>query len=143
MGISNHKRLWEDQQRVGFQSMLFKFPTNTIVTRWPRCATFNIEISYLSSLPCLVRFYLQWINAFGILDFVLHNSISCVKHMDFCFKFDDENWNLKCNPNCPKKFIHQNMFLLLKCINHLGKINYYLSHSNLESIIYLVNSEFV
>jgi hypothetical protein len=35
------------------------------------------------------------------------------------------------------------MFALLKCINHLGKINYYLSHSNLESIIYLVNSEFV
>jgi hypothetical protein len=40
-------------------------------------------------------------------------------------------------------FIHQNMLLLLKCIKHLGKINYYLSHSNLESKIYLVNSEFV
>ena len=35
------------------------------------------------------------------------------------------------------------MILLLKCINHLGKINYYLSHSNLESKIYLVNSECV
>ena len=35
------------------------------------------------------------------------------------------------------------MFLLLKCINLLGKINYYLSYSNLESKIYFVNSEFV
>ena len=35
------------------------------------------------------------------------------------------------------------MFLLLKCINLLSKINYYLSHSNLESKIYFVNSEFV
>ena len=25
--------LWEDQERVGFQSMLSEFPTNTIVTR--------------------------------------------------------------------------------------------------------------
>ena len=40
-------------------------------------------------------------------------------------------------------FIDQNMFLLFKCINLLGKINYCLSHSNLESKIYLVNSEFV
>ena len=35
------------------------------------------------------------------------------------------------------------MILLLKCINHLGKKNYYLSHSNLENKIYLGNSEFV
>ena len=35
-------------------------------------------------------------------------------------------------------------FLLLKCIEiDLGKINYYLSHSNLESKKYLINSEFV
>jgi hypothetical protein len=41
-------------------------------------------------------------------------------------------------------FIHQNMFLLLKCIEiGLGKTNYYLSHSNLESKKYLVNSEIV
>ena len=26
--ISHHKRLWEDQQRFGFQSMLSEFPTN-------------------------------------------------------------------------------------------------------------------
>ena len=40
-------------------------------------------------------------------------------------------------------FILQNTFLLLKCIEiDLGKINYYLSNSNLESKKYLVNSEY-
>jgi hypothetical protein len=39
-------------------------------------------------------------------------------------------------------FIHENIFLLLKCIKiDLGKINYNLSHSNSESKKYLVNSE--
>jgi hypothetical protein len=63
--VNTDPSLWEDQQRVGFHSMLSEFSTNTIVTRWPRCATFYIEISYLSSLPCLVRFYLQclWCSA--------------------------------------------------------------------------------
>ena len=91
---------------------------------------------YRNILSCLHYLFLsevffamnQCIWYFGL---VLHNNISCVKHMDFCFKFYDENRNMKC------------IFLLLKCINHFGKINYYLSHSNLESKIYLVISEFV
>jgi hypothetical protein len=43
---------------VGFQSMLSEFPTNTIVTRWPRCATFYIEISYFVfiTLSCQILF---------------------------------------------------------------------------------------
>jgi hypothetical protein len=31
-------------------------------------SSFNMGWRILSSLPCLVRFYLQWISAFGILD---------------------------------------------------------------------------
>jgi hypothetical protein len=34
-------------------------------------------------------------------------------------------------------------FSIIKMYQDLGKINYYLSHSNLESKTYLVNSEFV
>ena len=143
--ISYHKRLWEDQERVGFQSMLSEFPTNTIVTRWPRCATFYIEISYFFfiTLSCQILFAMnKFIWYFGL---VLHNSISCVKHVDFYFTFYDKHATKLWTKMQPKLylFIHQNIFLLLKCIEiDLGKINYYLSNSNLESKTYLVNSEF-
>jgi hypothetical protein len=85
-----------------FNQCCLNFPLiNAIVTRRPRCATFYIEISYFVfiTLSCQILFAMnKCIWYFGL---VLHNSISCVKHMDFYFKFYDENWNLKCNPNCP------------------------------------------
>jgi hypothetical protein len=100
-----------------FNQCCLNFPLiNAIVTRWPRCATFSIEISYIVfiTLSCQ-RFYLQWINAFGILDLsFITAAISCVKHMDFCLKFDDENWNLNCNPNCPYSFIK----IFFNCYGH-------------------------
>jgi hypothetical protein len=116
------------------------------VTRWPRCATFYIEISsfVFITLSCQILFAMnKFIWYFGL---VLHNSISCVKHVDFYFTFYDTNETKLWTKMQPKLyiFIHQNTFLLLKCIEiELGKINYYLSNSNLESKKYLVNSEFV
>jgi len=93
--ISYHKRLWEDQQRVGFQSMS-EFPTNTIVTRWPRCATFSIEISYFvfTTLSCQ-RFYLQWINPFGILDlsFIIAYHVLNMWIAILHLMIKIENWN--------------------------------------------------
>ena len=115
-------------------------------TRWPRCATFYIEISYFFfiTLSCQILFAMnKFIWYFGL---VLHYSISCVKHVDFYFTFYDKNATKLWTKMQPKAylFIHQNIFLLLKCIEiDLGKINYYLSNPNLESKKYLVNSEFV
>jgi hypothetical protein len=89
--ISYHKRLWEDQQRVGFQSMLSEFPTN-------KCHCYKMtkmcHLFHRNILFCL--YYLVLLEVLFPMNkciwyFGLHNTISCVKHMNFCFRFDDEN----------------------------------------------------
>jgi hypothetical protein len=133
--ISYHKHLWEDQQSVGFESMLSGFPTNAIVTRWPRCATLYIEISYFvfMTLSCQILFAMnKCIWYFGL---VLHNTISSVKHMDLYFKLYDRNKTIEMQPKL-YLFVHQNIFLLLKCIKiDLSKIKQNKRRTCLEAVV--------
>jgi hypothetical protein len=96
--------------------MLSELPTNTIVTRWPRCATFYIERSYFVfiTLSCQILFAMN----------------KCIWCFELVIKI--ENWNA----TQIVLFIHQNSFLLLKCIQiDLGKINYYLTRQGDEDKI--------